>query len=807
MAEAAKTAWGVDVGNCALKAIKLGVGSEGVEVLDFAIIEHEKMLSEPELDPEQRVQLVTGALQKFLVQHEISGPVVVSVPGQSSFARFIKLPPVETKRIPEIVRFEAIQQIPFDINDIEWDWQVFQRDDSPEVEVGIFAIKRQLVQQALEPFVQANCSVGQVQMAPMALYNFLCYDQKRLQDRAKSEAIITLDIGAENTDLVIADGLRVWQRNIPIGGNQFTAAVQKAFKLGFAKAEAIKRTAASSKYARQIFQAMRSVFADLAAEVQRSLGFYSSTNRDVQFREVLALGNGMKLPGLVKFLQQSLSLPVKRLDSFESVRLAPEISQAQFTEALPSLGAAYGLAIQGLGLGVITSNLLPREVARHGLWQRKKRWVLAAAIIFLLSPLFYIFTGFSEKRDIESTALARRQIDADVAAIKQRNARKAKLKRDYDAAKKRIADHYDIYKSPRLVPQLFQAVRTCLPNQANAADEVQKALYEAFQRGDRQAVMQVPRQQRHQVFVSSVQFIYTEDLHQPFAQVLAGKTTKPKRKGASGTDQMPLDYMPFGGGPMMGPPGPGGAPPGMAPPRGGAPTQSRTASAKKKKSGERIEDKQEVSGFVVVVEGSTPHQGGLGFLHPHNAGLERDKWGFFQRLRYLGKDDAQLVSPPKPKKGSVLPKPAKPSPQPNPEADDTGLFEAYAYPGEALELYYDDSEGGWITVDGGDQPAGLGILKADKPDTQNALAANRSFAARSGKAGDVLVDPFTLEPISDTFVLDQDDQVQRDSRGNAVTEHHDYWFRVKFKVKLKGLAEKPAKKTASAGKNKGRIGF
>jgi len=795
MAKSAKTAWGIDVGNCALKAIKLTVGSDGVEVLDFAVIEHEKMLSQPELDPEQRIRLVAGALELFLAEHDVSGAVVVSVPGQSSFARFIKLPPVEPKRIPEIVRFEAIQQIPFDINDIEWDWQVFQRPDSPEVEVGIFAIKRDLVQQSLEPFVQANCSVGQVQMAPMALYNFLRYDQKRLQDKAKTEAIITLDIGAENTDLVIADGTRVWQRNIPIGGNQFTAAVQKAFRLGFAKAEAIKRTAGSSKYSRQIFQAMRSVFADLAAEVQRSLGFYSSTNRNVQFREVLALGNGMKLPGLVKFLQQSLSLPVKRLDSFESARLAPDISQAQFTENLPSLGVAYGLAIQGLGLGVITGNLLPREVARHGLWQRKRRWIMAAAVIFLLSPLLYIFQAYSEKRDIESTAQMRQRIDSGLRTIQERNSQKSKLLSVYNSAKKRIEAHYGIYKVPRLVPQLLQAIRMCLPNADNTDDEAQKALYEAFQRADRQAVMAVPRRQREQVFISSAQIIYTDDLHLSFDQVVAGAGRRPTRRKAPGPSEELWD-MPYGapfgiGPPGMGPPGMG--PPGMGPPGQGTrrPSGAKPTRPGKRTTGPKIEDKEKVSGFVVILEGSTPHHGELGFLSPPDAGLDRNKWGFFQRLRYLGKADAEIPS----LKGSAGPKAA---------ADVEELFETYVYPGEELQLYFDNSEGGWITADGENQPVGLGIPQVDESDLSAGGAGNRlGVRGAGGRKQEVLVDPFTLEPISDTYVLDENGEVKLDSRGNPVIEHHDYWFRIKFKVRLKGeLAKQPAAKKTKIGRSR-----
>ena len=379
MAKGAKTAWGIDLGNCTLKAIKLGQSDEGVEVLDFAVIAHDKILSQPDLEAEQKGRLIEDTLGSFLEEYDVRGSaVVVSVSGHNSFARFIKLPPVETKRIPEIVSFEAIQQIPFEINDVEWDWQTFDREGRSEVEVGIFAIKKDLVNESLSHFFKLHCPANIVQMTPMALFNFLIHDQKWLQESPGTDAVITLDIGAENTDLVIADGLRVWQRSIPIGGNQFTAAVRKAFKLSFAKAEVLKRTASTSKYARQIFQAMRSVFADLAAEVQRSLGFYSSANRDVRFKEVLALGNAMKMPGLVKFLQQSLSLPVKRLDTFDSLRLAPGVSVAQFSENVPSLGVVYGLALQGMGLGAITSNLLPREIARQSQWKKKRAWFAAS---------------------------------------------------------------------------------------------------------------------------------------------------------------------------------------------------------------------------------------------------------------------------------------------------------------------------------------------------------------------------------------------------------------------------------------------
>src|SRR5881396_3261019 len=140
---ASNFAWGIDIGNRALKAVKLVREGDSLRVDDFEVIEHETVLSNA---GDNRESLITSALANFVQRHPFKGGVAgVGVSGQSSFARFIKLPPVEPKKIPEIVRFEAIQQIPFPLDDVEWSYQLFQEPDSPDVEVGIFAMKKDLV--------------------------------------------------------------------------------------------------------------------------------------------------------------------------------------------------------------------------------------------------------------------------------------------------------------------------------------------------------------------------------------------------------------------------------------------------------------------------------------------------------------------------------------------------------------------------------------------------------------------------------------------------------------------------------------
>src|SRR5688572_8957272 len=95
----ARSAWGIDIGNRALKAIKLVREGEGVRIDDFEVIEHEFVLSNA---GDNKETLIQNALAAFAASHPMknAGAVAAGVSGQQSFARFIKLPPVEPRKIP-----------------------------------------------------------------------------------------------------------------------------------------------------------------------------------------------------------------------------------------------------------------------------------------------------------------------------------------------------------------------------------------------------------------------------------------------------------------------------------------------------------------------------------------------------------------------------------------------------------------------------------------------------------------------------------------------------------------------------------
>ncbi len=150
-----KGVWGIDIGQCALKALRLELIDGKPTATAFDYVEHPKILSQPDADPDE---LIREALEKFLSRNELKGDeVAIGVPGQSGLARFVKLPPVEEKKIADIVKFEAKQQIPFPLDEVVWDYQKIGGGEAVdgfamETEIGLFAMKRDVITRYLGHF-------------------------------------------------------------------------------------------------------------------------------------------------------------------------------------------------------------------------------------------------------------------------------------------------------------------------------------------------------------------------------------------------------------------------------------------------------------------------------------------------------------------------------------------------------------------------------------------------------------------------------------------------------------------------------
>lgn len=784
MASSVRGVWAIDIGTCSLKAIRVRQGEEGLEVTDFGFVEHSRILSGTDINAQEKSDIIAATLRQFLSQHDLGkDPVAISIAGQNSFSRFIKLPPVEPKKIPEIVQFEAIQQIPFDINEVEWDWQKMEIPNSPDAEVGIFAIKNELIAEIMDHFTRENLNVTCVQISPMAMYNYLLFDREDVGSTGQ-KATVVLDMGAENSTLVVCTKDSVWQRSIRIGGNTFTQAIAEAFKLDFEKAEKLKRTAPMSKYMRQIYTAMKPVYTELSGELQRSLGFYSSSGagRDKGFSQIIAVGGGMKLQGLTKYLQQATGLPVVKPESFEKLKPSPEVSAAKLHENICDFGIVYGLGVQLLGQAKIGVNMLPSKIARTMAWNRKAKTFTVAAAVLTFICLLALGRAYRDLTQYNANASIRSDVSTVLNRAQTAISKVQQVESEQNPLAERAQKHFDLFKNRDILPLFNQQLIECLPNKNNTPEMA--SVFDAYQQGNPELLKDTPRGDRKQVFITRVIIEYAKDLNvAQFPQPGKTLTTGGGRARPAGGGMIPgmgMPGMPGMGMPGMGMPGM----PGMGMPGDyGQPAEG----------GEVVGTGEAQKGFTVLIEGYSPYQKITELLDPPGVANDPSRWGIISRFENLAK-----VSNDKDKEKIKSP-----------------LFELFDKKNTAhFRVEWGVVESGatkseYDSKAAANQPIGIGVLKevSRVPVSESDTAASRSGAygmvggPRGGTEADritrenVLVDPMTGEEISKVYEIYTAEEVAQnpnltskdigkikyDSFGKPKVIDRDSWFRIQAK--------------------------
>lgn len=333
MQSRSRTAWGLDIGGRALKAVKITQISGRLLVDDMDVIEYSALQHDANFLPSSSIK---EAIQTFLTKHHIgkTDKVLMSIPGQFVLSRFTSIPPVGKKQLKDIVSYEAKQQIPFDLKDIVWDYQqLTERVPGVEsIEIGLFASKRATLDQLLTNISPLGSRLTAIQASPLAISNFISFDQQI------DGLTIIINLETENTDLIIVDGRYFWLRSIPIS----------------------------------------TVDADLVKGIQRSMEYYKSLTKEaVNFKTLLLMGNRFKDPLNVKFITDNFTYEVKVLKTLNNLELSSTVNPAYFNENLLHLGVALGLALQGIGLGRIKINLLPQELIKAAEISKKKPYAIA----------------------------------------------------------------------------------------------------------------------------------------------------------------------------------------------------------------------------------------------------------------------------------------------------------------------------------------------------------------------------------------------------------------------------------------------
>lgn len=390
--------WGVDLGRYALKAVKMHLVRGEVEIQDIVYIPYNLPTGKEEEIQGAVVEAMSAFTEGLNLKNESTA---VALPGRVAFSRFIQLPPVDPKKMKDFVSYEAQQQIPFPIGDVVWSFHCLQKEyeAGEEIEVGIFAIKKEIVQPQLDELSSSGIDPDVLTVVPLALLNFVKYDMD-----PGDETLLVIDIGADHTDLLVLDGDKFWIRNLPFAAKNFTQTIKKKLKVSHLDAEKLKLNLGKSKSSQKILKILQPLYKDLVDEVNRSIGFYKSQASDVRFKKVLLSGSGSKIHGLRKFLQKELRLDVQKISRLTKINIDPYVEVDILRENIEAFGISIGLALQGLGLGETEVNLLPEEKLKAKEDVKKKPFLITTCAVLFLMILALTFLKSAELAKLKDIA-------------------------------------------------------------------------------------------------------------------------------------------------------------------------------------------------------------------------------------------------------------------------------------------------------------------------------------------------------------------------------------------------------------------
>lgn len=307
------------------------------------------------------------------------------VPGHSVITKFVKLPPIDSDDLSELVTMEAQQQIPFPLDEGAWDWAAIE-GGGIEKEVLLVAIRQEVLDDISESVSGAGLSLKEVDSAPSALFNAFRYNYPDV-----NEPVLLVDIGAKSTELIYIEGQKLFIQGVnSVGttGASLTSAIAKEFNVSFAEAEAHKvgsgvvslgSTEGMDEATAALASFIRNSVNRLPGEISRRTNFYRSQQGGNAPTKVYLAGGGANLGYLVEFLQEKLSLPVEAFNPLRRVSVADESLAAKAHQ----LGELVGLGVEGAGKAELHIDLVPTSVGAERESARRKPWLLSSALVLL----------------------------------------------------------------------------------------------------------------------------------------------------------------------------------------------------------------------------------------------------------------------------------------------------------------------------------------------------------------------------------------------------------------------------------------
>ena len=342
---------GLDIGSSAIKVAQLKETKGRYLLQKFGV-----KLLEPEVIVDGTVMdegRVVAALRELFDEANIKNKhVAISISGHAVIVKKISLPPMPDEELEGQVKLAAEQYIPFDINEVNIDFHVLPPDELNEgqgdMAVILVAAKKDKINELTELVKAAGLIPMVMDVDAFAIENMHAINYPMAQE--ETTALVNLGASVMNVNIIRA-GASLFTRDIPLGGNRYTEAIQREIGLSFEEAEeSKKKDRAGDSGGVAVGNVIDSVNAEVASEIARTVDYFKNSTTNSELNRVLLCGGVARANGLIQQLGDRMQLPVELADPFAEIDISgcdadPEL----LADMAPSAAVGVGLALRAVG--------------------------------------------------------------------------------------------------------------------------------------------------------------------------------------------------------------------------------------------------------------------------------------------------------------------------------------------------------------------------------------------------------------------------------------------------------------------------
>jgi type IV pilus assembly protein PilM len=336
-----KTTVGLDIGSGLVKVAVVDHSKKQPELVKVAVVPllADAIVEGEVMDP----GIVAEAIQSALAAAEVKGKqVVTAVGGRDVIIKRIQIERVKEQQARELMRWEAEQHVPFDMESVELDFQILDPDDDGvEMSVLLVAAKRELIEAKTRILTDAGLEPAIVDVESFALHNAFEVNHPD----AMSGLVALLNIGHDVTNIIVMDdGVPFLTRDLTVGTRRIREDLQRERGLSVDQAQQLIQGYDRSPHLEAVLEGRGE---EIALGIERAAAFLAQNSRGGSLRTMYTCGGGSRIPGLTDMLAKRLNLPAQQANPLANLKVRDGALESLVTDEIaPLLMLPIGLALR-----------------------------------------------------------------------------------------------------------------------------------------------------------------------------------------------------------------------------------------------------------------------------------------------------------------------------------------------------------------------------------------------------------------------------------------------------------------------------